>query len=234
MKRRRPIGPLMASGAFYSKRRRIPRKSKMGATKAAVTIPTQKALVGAAKPAWIKSTLIYYDTVTITSNAGAVAVHVFGSNCLFDPDITGTGHQPAGFDQYMALYQRYTVLKTRAKVTFFNESGVSFLVGMVATDEATALTDERQYIERGDNNWTSLGVDGTPRTLTMEIDHQKMNARSIWTDTVYSGEAGSNPTDRDFLHIFAQGASGNNQSVRVRVELQFDTAFRESAYTIVS
>jgi hypothetical protein len=99
--------------------------------------------------------LIYYDTITITSNAGVVAVHVFGSNCLFDPDITGGGHQPAGFDQYMALYQRYTVLRTRAKVTFFNESGVSFLVGMVATDEVAALTDERQYIERGDNNWTS-------------------------------------------------------------------------------
>lgn len=205
----------------------------MGATKAAVTVPTQKALVGSAKPAWIKSTLIYYDIKGISSTAGVPAAYVFASNGLYDPDISGGGHQPAGFDQYMALYARYTVLKTRVKVTFFNESGTSMVVGIVATDEGTALADERQYIERGDNNWTVLGVDGTPRTLTMEIDHSKQNARNIWNDDVYSGESGSNPADLDYVHLFMTPTSGS-ATVRARVELQFDVAFRECAYTVVS
>ncbi len=48
-------------------------------------------------------------------NIDAILAHdhqVFTANGLFDPDITGTGHQPRGFDQFMALYDKYVVVSS--------------------------------------------------------------------------------------------------------------------------
>jgi len=46
----------------------------------------------------------------ITSN-GAVIDYVYNLNSLYDPDRSGTGHQPYGFDTYASLYHRYRVFK---------------------------------------------------------------------------------------------------------------------------
>ena len=39
-------------------------------------------------------------------------------NSLFDPDFTGTGHQPYYFDQFATIYQRYTVIGSKLTATF--------------------------------------------------------------------------------------------------------------------
>ncbi len=54
--------------------------------------------------------LRYCDRLEIDPGASsALGEHFFSCVGLFDPDITGTGHQPMGFDQYMALYDHYQV-----------------------------------------------------------------------------------------------------------------------------
>lgn len=69
--------------------------------------------------------LRYVDSdVTLDAGAGLVQSKTFSCNSLFDPDITSVGHQPMGYDQWSAIYQRYTVLS--AKITVRNNPiGVS-------------------------------------------------------------------------------------------------------------
>jgi len=45
---------------------------------------------------------------------------VFRGNSLFDPDLTLTGHQPLGFDQWKTFYNRYRVLACSAKLNVDN------------------------------------------------------------------------------------------------------------------
>ena len=40
----------------------------------------------------------------------------FRANGCIDPDVTGTGHQPRGFDQYATLYDRYVVTSSKIRV----------------------------------------------------------------------------------------------------------------------
>lgn len=48
-----------------------------------------------------------YSTSVITSAAGQ---YIFNLNSLFDPDRTGIGHQPYGYDPLSNLYNRYRVI----------------------------------------------------------------------------------------------------------------------------
>lgn len=48
-----------------------------------------------------------YGTTVATSSSGS---YIFNLNSLFDPDRTGFGHQPYGFDNLATLYNRYRVI----------------------------------------------------------------------------------------------------------------------------
>ncbi len=62
-------------------------------------------------------TLTYATFVTI--NVTTIPVfHVMRANSCFDPDLSGGGHQPLGFDQMMLLYNKYTVLHSNITVDF--------------------------------------------------------------------------------------------------------------------
>jgi len=53
--------------------------------------------------------LRYSDTVYLNPSSTGLAVNVFRINNIYDPDYTGTGHQPMFADNYEALYQKYRV-----------------------------------------------------------------------------------------------------------------------------
>jgi hypothetical protein len=66
-----------------------------------------------------ESQLSYAGYFNIDPSAGAPASYLFHANGLYDPDHTGAGHQPHGFDQIMALYKNYQVLSSAIEVTLF-------------------------------------------------------------------------------------------------------------------
>lgn len=62
--------------------------------------------------------LTYATTFSMDAAAGSYAQYAFRLNSLYDPDLTGTGHQPFGFDEMMAYYQRYTVIGAKVSCSF--------------------------------------------------------------------------------------------------------------------
>lgn len=64
-----------------------------------------------------KNTVLrYVEDFALNPGDGVSAVNVFSANNLFDPNYTGTGHQPMFFDNYAALYSKYKV--NSATITF--------------------------------------------------------------------------------------------------------------------
>lgn len=63
---------------------------------------------------------VYNDIVSLSSSTSGLAStpYVFSLNGAYDPDVTGTGHQPRGFDQWMALYKRFKVYKADVEIRF--------------------------------------------------------------------------------------------------------------------
>lgn len=67
-----------------------------------------------------KNVILNYTTVLqglSTTTGGVVGItHTFGLNACFDPDITGVGHQPMGWDQWAKFYGLYKVWKCDVKL----------------------------------------------------------------------------------------------------------------------
>ncbi len=60
--------------------------------------------------------LRYSEIFRITSTAGAVGKFLFAANGMYDPNLTGAGHQPYGYDQWFTFYKTATVLASRIDV----------------------------------------------------------------------------------------------------------------------
>lgn len=103
---------------------------------------------------------IYYDYAkTLSGGIGAIPTNFYSANGLFDPDRTGTGHQPMGFDQMMALYEQYTVLRAHIKVTFAS-AGEHARVGIYLSPDATVSGLPRLV----ENGLITMGVVNGPAT----------------------------------------------------------------------
>ena len=73
----------------------------------------------------------------------------FGTNCLFDPWLTFGGHQPLYFDQVAAIYQHYTVMKARMKVTIVPNTVDAYVSGILIDDDLTpAITTLDGMVEQ--------------------------------------------------------------------------------------
>lgn len=104
--------------------------------------------------------LRYVEDFTLNPGILGSNVYVFSINGLFDPNKTGTGHQPMFFDNYMAIYQNYRV--NNAYITF------------IATD--THITNNVQTV---DGTTTGQYYAANERAVRMFIVKDK-------TDTDYS------------------------------------------------
>jgi len=79
--------------------------------------------------------LRYCDFVKLDASSAGSAVatqHTFVANSVYDPDDTGTGHQPMGFDEMAAQYNHYVVLGSKITVHFDNDVDHVQLAGQYA------------------------------------------------------------------------------------------------------
>lgn len=180
--------------------------------------------------------LYYYSTNTVTFTTGAANAQVFSANGLFDPDITGVGHQPMGFDQLMALYEHYTVTKCKIRATLVNEAKTdTCTVGISINPDATVETVPGKLIENGLNkrkwlNWGFAGDDKMETEMMMTVDISKINGRPkpIVGDDLFRGDSASNPSEQTYLHVFGfNDASAASVTIRFHVVLEYDAVFTE-------
>jgi len=60
----------------------------------------------------------YVENVAATSTTGSVSPYRWRANGMYDPNHTGTGHQPMYYDVCSTVYNHWTVIKSYAKFTF--------------------------------------------------------------------------------------------------------------------
>lgn len=185
-----------------STRNQKPKKRTQNRKKFGSLIPNQ--IYGDTFPREMKVTLNYHDFFAIVTTAGVSNDHTFNLNSIFDPDLSGTGHQPLGSDQWATLYGRYRVDSVRATVTGVTNSTHGAVYVMIANNTTTALTDSYVIMESPDKISAVCNLGGPSVRISKSFDLAKVNGvtREVYrTDDRYQSQFGSNPTERIVLHV---------------------------------
>jgi hypothetical protein len=166
---------------------------------------------------------------------GAVTVdNVFNLNSLFDPDRSGVGHQPLGFDQWSAFYNRYRVDKADVIVDFSNNAASSFNCLIEGNNDATAIGTLAQFdaaVESPYCSAASLGtLTGIPvKRLKRSFDLARVTGvtrAKYKNDDLYSATTGANPTEVITLHVAVQDPGfAINVQAYVRVQIKYHATF---------
>ncbi|AYP28840.1 MAG: putative capsid protein [Circoviridae sp.] len=171
---------------------------------------------------------------TVNPGLGGTADgHVFSANGLYDPDITGTGHQPGGFDQLMAMYDQYTVIGAKISVDFYNTDNTNPIFAFVAVRDSTSVdTDTRMLIENGYVNYRLMNrntlVPSTTK-INQAVDIAKYLGRGdVMSDPHLKGTITTNPTEQVYFHVGAYTMNNvDGGDVNLQAVIEYEVVFHE-------
>jgi hypothetical protein len=130
---------------------------------------------------------VYYQQVNFNNNSTPF-IYVFRLNGPYDPDQTGSGLQPVGWDNLLVFYNASVCTGSRIEITVVNGSTVPVQFGVAPTVAASSLTsyDQMIYYNRGVKK---SYVDGTGRgSSSVRTISAKQNVFEFFEQ----------PYDRDF------------------------------------
>jgi len=85
-------------------------------------------------PETYRTTLIYNEALTLDPDVGGTHYYSFNANNLYDPNYTGTGHQPLYYDNLTQIYERW-----RVRAAYITVTVVDSYVGTSTVDAGTGF-----------------------------------------------------------------------------------------------
>ena len=212
----------------------------------------KKQIVAKPKISWAgiplsRTVKLRYSQQVSMSNPVGGAVHNFRANSLYDPDLTGVGGQPLGFDQMAALYNHYVVL------------GSKFIAKPIEHGTNTTSGDAPAFYiaktsDNGDKDYQSVShlIEATgkqplvnqnyvynrinkPRfrrdQATATYSARKMFRTNPMTNEDIKSLVTTNPVEEAVfqLYVFPQldSAVNNSDSVMFQITIEFTAVFTE-------
>lgn len=207
-------------------------------------------------------TLTYADNYRYDVDAAGTTSYgqTFRMNSVFDPDYTGTGHQPLCRDLWASQYDYYAVLACRYKIRLYNccQGGTTYTAVGTAEQNigavnvtimpSTNLTDFNASTGgdifptaemKNTRTWMlapdrTLEIDGELTPGDFIVDAKDSDSDPTWT------AVGSNATVNRFLGMIItpcqwQGLVGINRAaysaIQAQVILEYDVQFTQVATT---
>jgi hypothetical protein len=164
-------------------------------------------------PSRTRVPLTYVDVVDLSSTVGALAHYEYAANGLFDPDITGGGHQPYGFDQWMTFYTKAMVMRANVEVKAVSTTApMGFGVTFSRATPTATISTLPGLIETSRGSWAvSGGVHCPPQTVKSNFDLRitdpDFDPGSFWSTNA------ANPVFVYHFSIFAQSIDGASTSL---------------------
>jgi hypothetical protein len=186
--------------------------------------------------------LRYAQTNVIDVANFGTSQQVFRANSLYDPDLTGAGHQPNGFDQLMVAYNHFTVTRSRINVRVLQvgSGGGSIEPGAIClgwSDTGTFMASQADYpacIEK--RNVYTTGFYGSSTTsgnsfiLRGSLDIAKLlkkTPKQLVEMANLRGDNSTNPAEGYFFEIGLFSFSSNPGAITVICDIEYDAVFTE-------
>lgn len=170
-----------------------------------------------------------YVTILDPDTLGAASSHyIWRLNSCYDPNVTGTGHQPYGFDQMMQFFTRFIVFRSKMTIEMNNipQDGYgSGLWGITVQDSSQTVpgSDFEANAEKPYTKYRLMPVgqysNNGPQKISYKFDTARfygVTQQAIMADPAYSGTAAAD-TSRQAYGIYWGGATDPDEDVYPQV-----------------
>jgi hypothetical protein len=179
--------------------------------------------------------LRYHDVVDIGVTGSTPTAYIFSANGLYDPDITGTGHQPMGFDQLMQFYQHYTVISSNIRVQFEQGAATADAVraAVAVSRGQAALSTWSRIIEEGqvEFSYISAATNGggpSPSWFVNSVNVADFQSvPNVLNDDTLKGVVGANPATAISYVLYNACDQTITAHIKAMVTIEYDAMFTE-------
>lgn len=167
--------------------------------------------MGSGFPKKLMFTHTYAETVNLPSGAaGALSTYQWKANGMFDPNFTGTGHQPYYFDQISPLYDHYCIVGSRINVKFtpIAANSAPAIVGCYINDDTTVSTTTVALQENKLAKWkvTAFNEQQT-HEFTLNWSAKKFFGKGVLANTDLQATAGTDPAELSVYSVFIDAST---------------------------
>ena len=145
----------------------------------------------------------YNELVPLTPSA-TPANYVFRGNSIFDPNFTGTGHQPMFHDPYSNIYDRYYVTSSTIRVEITTDEAEPIIAVLYPSNASSPIGVIDQAVEQPRSVFHTKSRNGDKCVLKNSCSSKAIRGVDILRDDGQSALFSSNPANQWFWHITLQ------------------------------
>ena len=196
-------------------------------------------------PQQMRTKLRYSTRIEFVPTGTAIVAKRFLANGMFDPDTSLGGHQPRGFDEFMKVYETFTVHGATASCSFMYEgyngpSLTSTLGNLTQSYQATtenivpALTPMicglhkgtdvlasgtgQEQIEKDRTTWSFINGQTGHNTLRSSLKVSDFYGKPALTGAEgYTGSDSADPTEQVFFEVWCGRVSDDYPAESTKV-----------------
>lgn len=172
--------------------------------------------------------LTYAEKGIAILNTSATNTYVYRQNDVYDPNFTGTGSQPVGFDQFMAFYGKFKVHGSHIELKPMQITQLGSVSLSASTSSSSPATVEvAMQSPNSINTSFSSSVLPVGYKLSMYRETRKIiGYPNIFQDDVFVGTASSSPATPLFWVINAATFDNvTNAIFKFDIKITYDVEF---------
>lgn len=186
--------------------------------------------------------LKYAEVRVVTGpTLGGLVQYNFRLNSLFDPNLTGGGHQPYGFDQLTDIYNRYRVYKVSYAISALNTDGTtnySVVAALPSNEPYVAGAGVSELMENPRAKYITQAPNAALKVLKGTIHLPSLAGRTkaqYMADDRYQSEMTTNPLESLVLNVMAgtlTGTSGGGGSATNVMNLSISLVYHAEFFDV--
>lgn len=173
--------------------------------------------------------LRYVEQLNLTDIVGQTLYYSFRGNSLYDPNLTGSGHQPLFFDQYASIYQRYMVFGSKIRVSITNPTSSPLNVVLQSGTDNYLGSNYAQILEQPGAKVTRTIPPSNQVTAVIQNFSTTRRACGLSKKEVseenYSALVTGNPNEIWYHNLLFQNAYAIGVNVYITVQITYYAQF---------
>lgn len=213
-----------------TKKKTTKKKIVKKTTKPKITKQMTTVKMGSGLPKKIVVTHKYNEFVQLYNVSGVTQHYMFSCNGMYDPNLSATGHQPLYFDQFVSLYDHYTVIGSKItwKIAQNNVNQYVTKVALWINDDVTTTPTYEALSEQAGSKELIIPAGSTDvYTRTMNWSAKKSFGGAILGNSLFRGTSTTNPSEVSVFQISAYQPAASPIALDVDVTIEYIAVWTE-------